>query len=427
MAEPTPEPRATGRLAAFALVFEIALGLRVAAADLVEWLSRRKGTLCLFPDTDIYWLLARTIRAGEPFEVTLWGDLPHFALRTPGYPLFLAACQALFGERVLAVRLVQAVLGTLTVWLVYRLTARLVPASGSTAPFLAAVLAAVDPYAVFNSALILSEAVFILLMVASLWAQAILWAPAGEPPPRRSWLPALGAGLASGAAVLVRPSWALFVPASLLAWILASGRGRRLQALRGAIIVALAASAVMAPWWIRNERVFGRFVPTALWMGASLYDGLNPHATGASDMSFMNDPDIWPLGEEQQDHVLRDRALRFARENPGRVVQLALIKLARYWSPWPNADTLKSRGLAVASAIYTLPLFALWAAGAWRCRRDPRALVLLLGPLLYFCALHMVFAGSMRYRIPGAVPATGLAAIGLAAVRRPSAAVGSRQ
>ena len=51
-----------------------------------------------------------------------YADIPHFALRTPGYPLLMAACQALFGERPLAVRLVQAVLGTVGVYLVYRLT-----------------------------------------------------------------------------------------------------------------------------------------------------------------------------------------------------------------------------------------------------------------------------------------------------------------
>jgi hypothetical protein len=39
-------------------------------------------------------------------------------------------------------------------------------------------------------------------------------------------------------------------------------------------------------------------------------------------------------------------------------------------------------------------------------------LTLLAGPLLYFCAIHMVFASSMRYRIPGEMPALGLAAIG---------------
>ena len=56
-------------------------------------------------------------------------------------------------------------------------------------------------------------------------------------------------------------------------------------------------SSSMAPWWVRNARVYGRFVPTALWMGASLYDGLNPAATGASDMRFLDEPEIWPLDE----------------------------------------------------------------------------------------------------------------------------------
>ena len=75
----------------------------------------------------------------------------------------------------------------------------------------------------------------------------------------------------------------------------------------------------MAPWWVRNARVYGRFVPTALWTGASLYDGLNPRATGASDMEFLAEPEFWPLGEEAQDAALARRALAFARRHPGRV------------------------------------------------------------------------------------------------------------
>ena len=55
--------------------------------------------------------LARFAR-DEPYEYVEWSDIPHFAVRTPGYPLFLAVCQAIFGERTLAVRLVQAGLGT---------------------------------------------------------------------------------------------------------------------------------------------------------------------------------------------------------------------------------------------------------------------------------------------------------------------------
>jgi hypothetical protein len=177
--------------------------------------------------------------------------------------------------------------------------------------------------------------------------------------------------------------------------------------------VAIVAAALMAPWWARNAQIYGRFVPTALWMGASLYDGLNPRATGASDMGFLNDPEFWPLDEEAQDALLRDRALAFARTHPARVLELVATKAGRFWSPWPNAEDFRSPVLALASAAFMLPLYALIALGAWDRRRDLRTLTLLSLPLMYTFFLHLIFVSSMRYRVPVAVPATGLAAIGL--------------
>jgi hypothetical protein len=74
--------------------------------------------------------------------------------------------------------------------------------------------------------------------------------------------------------------------------------------------------------------------------------------------------------------------------------------------------------VALASALFEVPLLVLIAVGAWDRRRDPRALILLAGPICYFCALHAIFASSMRYRIPAEMPALVLAAIGLEAIRR---------
>jgi 4-amino-4-deoxy-L-arabinose transferase-like glycosyltransferase len=407
--------------------------------------------LCLFPDTRIYWLLAETIAAGTTYEVVQWGDHPYFALRTPGYPLFLAGCRLVFGARVLPVRLVQAVLGTASVWLVYRLTEQVLaarrPSPGNLSPWermsegqvrvlppsprgrggiplLAAALAAIDPFLVATAALVLSEALFIPLMLLSLLGLAIIWPAedeaAGRPRHGGRW--AIGTGAASGAAVLVRPSWILFVPLMIAAWLVASAsardRGRLLAAVRGAVLVSVGFVVVMAPWWVRNARIYGRFVPTALWTGASLYDGLNPRATGASDMDwFLSAPDVWPLGEEAQDAELFRRAVAFARAHPRRVLELAAIKAARYWSPWPNAEGWHSPAVALLSALWSLPLLAAIAVGVWDRRRDGRALVLLAGPLVYFALVHMIFASSMRYRIPAAVPAMGLAAIGLDRLR----------
>jgi 4-amino-4-deoxy-L-arabinose transferase-like glycosyltransferase len=478
MAEAANYPRAVDRVSRWTLVLTVALALRVVAAFVVTWYAEAKGKLCVFGDTAIYWELARAIAAGDPYLVMQWG-MPHFALRTPGYPLFLAACRGLFGPNLLAVRLVQAVLGTLVVWLVARLARSVLLSSASTdqsssplplgegpgvrgaasteaqpggsnedhltrhdprpgplpggeggrredphpgqveergrkawlwIPLAAAVIAAVDPYVVAISALVLSEATFLPLMLLGLWGLAVLWRPTA---PKRAVLVALGTGLAMGLAILSRPSWALFLPLTLTSWFIGSSRGLRQKALKGSLVVALATAVVLAPWWVRNAQVIGKFVPTALWVGASLYDGIGPQANGESDMAFVEEPDVRSLGEVEQDAVFLERSTSFAKAHPGRVLELALIKLGRFWSPWPNAGTLRGPGVAPASALVTLPVLGLIAIGAWDRRRDFRALALLAGPLVYFCVLHMVFVSSIRYRIPGEVPALALAGVGL--------------
>ena len=149
-----------------------------------------------------------------------------------------------------------------------------------------------------------------------------------------------------------------------------------------------------------------------MWVGASLYDGISPQATGASDMRFLAEPGIVELDETAQDRVLKQRSIAFARTNSTRVIELAWVKFLRFWSPWPNAETLKSPIAFVFSALVTCPLFALATFGLWDRRRDIRTIILLAGPLFYFLMLHLVFVSSIRYRIPGFIPVLGLAAIG---------------
>ena len=132
---------------------------------------------------------------------------------------------------------------------------------------------------------------------------------------------------------------------------------------------------------------------------------------------FLAAPDIWPLDEERQDAEL-PRALAFARgRSPAGSSGSAAIKLGRYWSPWPNAGVpLAAGGPGVRR--FTVPLFVLIAVGAMERRRDLRAGPAGPAPLLYFSALHMVFASSMRYRIPAEMPALGLAAAGFTRIQR---------
>ncbi len=395
----------------------LALAVRVLAADALQVYLERQGNgrPWLFPDTAVYWQLAQTIRDGATYQVVDWNDIPHFALRTPGYPLLIAVCLALFGDRTLPVRLVQAVLGAFCVVLVHRL-ARVVLGAGShgargsvDAPRTAAWLIALHPYAVLGSVILLSEALFVPLMLLALVGLAVVWEGRGSQG-GWGWLVAIATGAAAGAAVLTRPSWGLFPPLVLAAMVCANRfRGRSIGT---AVLVVLGIVLVMAPWWVRNERVFGRFVPTALWMGASLYDGLNPRADGSSDMRFMEDDLVWPLDEEDQDRELTRRAVAFAREHPGRALELAANKLGRYWRPWPRVEGVKGLVVIAVGAVVELPLLGLMVLGLWGWRREPRAWVLLAGPIVYFCVVHLVFASSMRYRLPGEPAALVLAAAG---------------
>ncbi len=418
------------RLAAPGSVLVTALVSRVIAAGVLQsFVDRlRPPRLCVFPDTNYYWLLARAIRQGRPYEIVEQGTISFKALRTPGYPLFLAACQAVLGEWPLGVRMVQAVLGTASVGLVYLLARRfeqsVAPGPGGgtlsrTASLAAAILAAINPYYVGISELILSEALFIPLLLASLWGIAVLWRAHDEAErltPAWRALVALASGAAGGAAILAKPSFALFLPCVLVCWIAAGGfsRDRRLlgDAFRSALLIAVGVALVMSPWWVRNAQTYGRFVATSVWFGASLYDGLNLDATGASDMRFREQADIRGLDEVEQDATLTRRAIEFARANPGRVLELAVIKFGRYFSPWPNAEEIRSPWLAVLSAVIVIPVYCLIVVGLWDQRRDVRAVVLLAGPLFYFCAIHLVFVSSIRYRIPGEIVAATLAGMG---------------
>jgi hypothetical protein len=182
--------------------------------------------------------------------------------------------------------------------------------------------------------------------------------------------------------------------------------------------VLLAAFGVAyAPWVIRNHDVTGHWVITTLWVGPSLYDGLNPNATGDSDMTFFDrDNLLGRMSEHDMDQEYRRRAWAFAAANPGRTAQLALIKAGRYWSPLPNADQFQQPLVAFGLLAATLPLYLFAIVGLWAHHRDWRLLLVTLGPAVFFAAVHMLFVGSIRYRLPAEMPLWVLAAAGIVAL-----------
>jgi 4-amino-4-deoxy-L-arabinose transferase-like glycosyltransferase len=399
-----------------ALVLLVALALRLAAGW--AWQARLGGRFG-FGDSQSYWTLARSIAAGQPYQ---YGEARVF--RTPGYPLVLAPLFLVFGDQpsVMWARAESALLGTIAVAGVWWLGRQWFDARAALA---AAWIAAVYPGAIALGALVLSEAAFCPLMILHLILWTAAWNSASV---KRAALFSGCAGLAAGAATLVRPSWLLFTPFAL-AIGLAAGKGRVRQLGIGAVMLAGLVVA-MTPWWVRNARLTGHFVPTTLEVGASLYDGLNPAATGASDMALVDQAAArfarsqrslasGPAGEAapldgtfeyRLDRHLRAESLSWARSHPGRVAQLVGIKFARLWNFWPNEATFSAWPIRLAVLFTYVPVLVFAAVGAWTTIHRGWPYVLGWLPAVYFTLLHVVFVSSIRYRQPAMLALIVLAA-----------------
>ena len=406
----------TPATAIWLLILTVALALRLGAG--VWWQARLPaGDKFLFADSLSYWSLARQIADGGAYQY----DSPDYRVfRTPGYPLLLAGLFRVFGGEppVMWARALSAAWGTLAVGLVGWWTTQLFDARAGR---VAGWIAALYPGSASMGALVLSEATFCPWMLGELVLWGLAWRAGSS---SRSAGLAAGAGACGAIATLVRPSWLLFTPFAIIAaLVIAPQRGRQLV-IGGALCVGLVAG--MLPWWLRNAEVTGRFVPTTLQVGASLFDGLNPAADGGSNMDFVprftaeerlaeggaSQADTF---EYRLDRRLAGAAVAWARANPGRAVELAGIKFLRTWNVWPNESSFRAWPLRlVVLATYT-PLLALALVGIWRFTRRGWPYVLAWLPAVYFTLLHMVFVGSIRYREPAMLGLIVLAAGLLAA------------
>jgi 4-amino-4-deoxy-L-arabinose transferase-like glycosyltransferase len=398
-------------------VLAIAFAARAAAAFVIQ-ATLPPGVDDLIPgDATSYLDLANDLAEGHEFAV--W-EPPRRVMRMPGFPALIAASFLTLGKSHIAARLLLSVVSTLGCLLVFMLGRRLFD---DRTAFIAAAITAVLPTFVAFSSLFLSESAFAVTLVASLIPAASLLKGLSEPKTPNSDLlcHAATCGALIGVACYMRPSWLLWAPAVAFFAVIA-GRAKPMTWVVAAVMGATTLLTLL-PWAIRNHRVTGHFVLTTLWMGPSLYDGLNPNFTGDSEMSFFDRENLLAtMSEYDVNKEYARRAREFAWNNPGRAIQLSFIKLWRYWKLWPNALQFNSWSEWIAVLASSIPLFTATLLGIWKGRPGWIALALTLGPVLYFAAIHSVFVGSIRYRLPAEYPMTLLAALGVVALvhRKPA-------
>ncbi len=432
------------RLHCLALLLILALALSLRLSALLVWenqVGSEKGLV--FGDSTSYWSIAHTITRGETYQ---FGWKHSRVFRTPGYPVILAGLMSVAGEDCpyWLARLLNSMIGTLTVALVYWLGRELF---GSSTGLIAAALAAIYPGAITMSTFILAEAPFCPLMLLNLiaWIRAIRSTQTRQ---KYSW--AIVAGIFAGLAVLVRPSWLLFFPFAMGAGFLFYKS--RFEHVKIGTVIFCAFLITMTPWWLRNYQTVGKFVPTSLQTGASLYDGLHENATGGSDMSFFG-PErtrflIAEIGDETElkewlkkehapgyelgndfefivplvshsrladsfevefDRHLHNESIAWAKENPSRVIELIFIKSWRMWGIGVGGE-VDIPILKWVIALGYVPLVLLGSWGAWKWTRQGFEFALCALPAFYFTGLHVIFVSSIRYRQPAMLALIVLAA-----------------
>ena len=247
-------------------------------------------------DTQVYADLAQNLLAHHVYGFSD-ASLQPTLIRLPGYPLFLAACFALFGHaNDLAVACVQIALDLFGCVLLGRLAARLYsPRAGHFALWLAALC----PFTANYTAAILTETVSIFCVTLALFAlerwsnayqvgqgtdpscahpQSLSFRPersAAEKPPHfarsaesasTSPLWPLTLGFALSLAVLVRPDQGLLAAALIPAmlWRAFTTPHRSLRSrLQPALLASLVVALPLLLWGVRNWRVFHVIQPLA--------------------------------------------------------------------------------------------------------------------------------------------------------------------
>ncbi len=350
--------------------------------------------------------------------------------QTPLYPYFLAIVYKTFGHDIWAVRLVQAVLGSLACVFLARAGSKFF---SERVGWLAGLILALYPPAIFFDGIVQKATLDLLLMTALLWTLGT----AGEQP---RWTSFAASGLLLGALILNRENAVVLVPVVLAwtAWVAWREPLRTPLALGSAFCGATA--LVLLPVGLRNLYVGGELLLTTSQMGTNFYIGNHSGADGRyaplralrGDARYERD-DARLLAERATGQPMTPRevsrywlseAWADVTYDPARWLRLLAWK---WFLTWHRVEVMDSEGMGVhqehSPLLWALGwclnfgvLVPLAALGAWWTRGAWRRLWLLYAMAISFAAAVTLFFVFARYRFPLAPLITLFAAAGLCGI-----------
>lgn len=390
-------------------------------------------------DEPAYQQIAENFAAGRGLYQTNNPFFPAqvlYAWQAPLYPLALGILYRLAGVNPLVGKLFGVMVSAATVYVVYDLTRRVFggDARATRTAWLAAFLVAIYPGLLTNAHLLLSETLFIFLLLLALdWV-----ARACDAPARARWWVA-GGGALWGMATLTRGITLYFTPlfAFWIAWTFwragandtpahkTEGGGEGLRAAGMALLFLAAMTAVIVPWAARNYVQFGQVVLLETKGGVNLWLGNSPYTpndvirnvwkVGVRERML----DVLPTDEVQRDRAAYALAIDYIRAEPGVFLARMPVKFADLMGfernladtaeattrggGWNSLSKLGSDVLAMVVYIFVMVcgIAGLVLAPNRADGANAPAWKLLLGGLIaYYVFAHMVIFGDGRFHLP---------------------------
>lgn len=328
----------------------------------------------------------------------------------PPVPNAFFAVFFLLGHHLLWPRLGQALVSTATVWMLGRMTRELT--GSSRAQSLALAVSAIYPFFIYYSGMLMSETLYLALVVAGLWWLCQCLSDRG----RVLWR-AGACGLALGLAALCRAEGA---PIAVLIWIAAGAAawaGR--WPWKNWALAVLCWSLPLTLWCWRNQAATGHFVMDTHGGITMLHGTLlleqNERDTAYAQkalegMEFYQKAQS--LGEYERNQVYMSESFRFMRENPRLVLSQWGRKFVNFWRFYPRRDKvyvetpynnpnagLSRDALALISLLFEPALIFLGLAGLWKLRGRWHDFFPLWIFIAATMAVHVISVSQMRYRL----------------------------
>jgi 4-amino-4-deoxy-L-arabinose transferase-like glycosyltransferase len=335
--------------------------------------------------------IARSIATGHGFASPT--DLPSgpTAWMAPVYTYILAGVFKVFGVYSAAsagvILAFNSLCAALTCWTIYRIGEKMFGVGVARA---AAWTWAVFPYLIYWPVRVVYDTSFSAFLLSLSLLMTLRMAD--SPPPRaRTWM---SFGLLWGVIILTNPSLLTMLGCSLL-WLLYRLQSRRAWLL-GSTVCVIAASAVICPWLVRNDRVFGRFVFIRDNLPLELYMSNNNESEGfwtrnehpANDREAMEV--FHAMGEARFMAEKGRQAREFIQEHPGAFVEFTLKRALYFWISPPQAAIVRGYDFNISRHMNYFLEAAFAFAGLWLSFRRGMpegyllACFLLIYPLPYY-------------------------------------------